>query len=169
MYVFKRTGSTGTTSKYWSVKFRGHDGHQILRTTRCENKQEAVVIGTKWERAARLAANGEFTQAASITFFNELLRATTAEELNVPRVEARFLPGCTGNSRQSDCTALPVVARQTVRMSRRPFKRVQPPNAGFADTRSGRPEEGRQRTPVSGARLPFPKTQLCIATGKRRG
>ena len=88
MYVFKRTGSTGTTSKYWSVKFRGHDGRQILRTTRCENKQEAVEIGAKWERAARLAANGEFTQAASITFFNELLRATTAEELNVPRVEA---------------------------------------------------------------------------------
>jgi hypothetical protein len=88
MYVFKRTGSTGTTSKYWSVKFRGHDGRQILRTTRCENKQEAVKIGTKWERAARLPANGEFTQAASITFFNELLRATTAEELNVPRVEA---------------------------------------------------------------------------------
>jgi hypothetical protein len=74
MYVFKRTGSTGTTSKYWSVKFRGHDGRQILRTTRCENKQEAVEIGAKWERAARLAANGEFTQAASITFFNELLR-----------------------------------------------------------------------------------------------
>jgi hypothetical protein len=87
MYVFKRTGSTGTTSKYWSVKFRGNDGRQILRTTRCENKQEAVEIGAKWERAARLAANGEFTQAASITFFNELLRATTADELNVPRVD----------------------------------------------------------------------------------
>jgi hypothetical protein len=72
MYIFKRTGSTGTTSKYWSVKFCGHDGRQILRTTRCENKQDAVEIGAKWERAARLAANGEFT----------------AEELNVPRVEA---------------------------------------------------------------------------------
>jgi integrase len=90
MYVFKRTGSTGTVSKYWSVKFRGHDGRQILRTTRCKSKEEAIEIGAKWERAARLAANGEFTQAASLAFFNELLRATTAEKLNVPRIEAYF-------------------------------------------------------------------------------
>ena len=32
--------------------------------------------------------NGEFTEAESIAFFNELLRATTAEELYVPRIEA---------------------------------------------------------------------------------
>src|SRR6202047_5352619 len=65
----------------------------------------------------------------------------------------RFLPGCAGNKRQSDCTALPVVARQTVRQPRRTFKRIQPPNAGFADTRSGRREERRQRAPVPRAWL----------------
>src|SRR5690349_14761149 len=90
MYVFKRTGSTGTISKYWSVKFRGHDGRQILRTTRCKAKEDAIEIGSKWERAAHLAANGEFTQATSIAFFNELLRATTAEELKVPPIKAYF-------------------------------------------------------------------------------
>jgi integrase len=90
MFVFKRTGSTGTTSKYWSVKFRGHDGRQILRTTRCETKEDAIEIGSKWERAARLAANSEFTQATSLAFFNDLLRATTAEELDIPRVGAYF-------------------------------------------------------------------------------
>ncbi len=85
MYLYRRTGSTGTTSKYWSVKYRGPDGRYVIKTTRRESKEEARTVGQAWERAAQLARAGEFTQSTAATLFNEIL-AVTGQAFNAPRI-----------------------------------------------------------------------------------
>ena len=88
MYLFRRTGSTGTTSKYWSARFIGPHGRPVLKTTRRQDKQEAREVAEKWERAATLSRADEFTANTALEYFNEILAATTGEELNVPRLSA---------------------------------------------------------------------------------
>jgi integrase len=89
MYLYRRTGSTGTKSKYWSVKYRGPDGRYVIKTTRRQSKEEARSVGGAWERAAELARAGEFTQSAAATLFNEIL-AVTGQSFNAPRISSYF-------------------------------------------------------------------------------
>src|SRR6516165_6346678 len=86
MYLFRRIGSTGTTSKYWSARFIGPHGRPVLKTTRQENKDKAREVAEKWERAATLARADEFTASTALEYFAAILRETTGERLNVPRL-----------------------------------------------------------------------------------
>lgn len=88
MYLFRRTGSSGTTSKYWSARFIGPHGQPVLKTTRRKSKEEAREVAEKWERAARAARDAEFTSSQALEYFNEILATTTGEELMVPRLSA---------------------------------------------------------------------------------
>lgn len=88
MYLLRRTGSTGTTSKYWSARFIGPDGRPVLKTTRRKSKEEAREVAEKWEQAARAARDAEFTNSQALEYFNEILAATTGEELTAPRLPA---------------------------------------------------------------------------------
>jgi integrase len=88
MYLFRRTGSTGTTSKYWSARFIGPDGQPVLKTTRRKSKEEAREVAETWERAARAARDAEFTSSQALEYFNEILATATGEELTVPRLSA---------------------------------------------------------------------------------
>jgi integrase len=47
-------------------------------------------VARKWEKAARLAASSELTQAASIKLLDELMETTVGEKLNVQSVESYF-------------------------------------------------------------------------------
>jgi len=47
-------------------------------------------VARKWEKAARLAASSELTQAASIKLLDELMETTIGEKLNVRSVESYF-------------------------------------------------------------------------------
>jgi len=86
MYLFRRIGSTGTTSKYWMARFIGPHGRPVLKTTRQENKDKAREVAEKWERAATLARADEFTASTALEYFAAILRETTGERLNVPRL-----------------------------------------------------------------------------------
>ncbi|MBV9488702.1 MAG: hypothetical protein JO069_03130, partial [Verrucomicrobia bacterium] len=47
-------------------------------------------MAKKWEKAARLAAMTELTQAASMRLLDELMEATTGEHLNVQTIDGYF-------------------------------------------------------------------------------
>jgi integrase len=89
MFLYRRKTSRGLC-KYWSVKFTGTDGHQMLRSTKQQDKDKAREVALSWDKAARLALGGALTHAASQALFNEILNATTGETFNVPTVEAYF-------------------------------------------------------------------------------
>jgi hypothetical protein len=71
-------------------KFRGADGKTIWRSTKQIDHQKAIAVARKWEKAARLAASSELTQAASIRLLDELMETTIGEKLNVRSVESYF-------------------------------------------------------------------------------
>ena len=89
MFLYRRKTSRGLC-KYWSVKFTGPDGRQLLRSTKQQDEDRAREVALAWDKAARLALGGSLTHAASQTLFNEILAATTGENFNVPTVEAYF-------------------------------------------------------------------------------
>ena len=89
MFIYRRKTSRGLC-KYWSVKFTGADGHQVLRSTKQQNKDKAREVALAWDKVARLALNGTLTHAASQALFNELLTATSGENFNVPTVKDYF-------------------------------------------------------------------------------
>jgi integrase len=89
MFLYRRKTSRGLC-KYWSVKFTGPDGRQVLRSTKQHDKDKAREVGLTWDKAARLALSGTLTHTASQKLFNQILAATTGENFNVPTVEAYF-------------------------------------------------------------------------------
>jgi integrase len=89
MFLYRRKTSRGLC-KYWSVKYNGADGRQVLRSTKQQDKDKAQEIALVWEKAERLALNGTLTHAASQGLFNKLLAATTGENFTVPTVQAYF-------------------------------------------------------------------------------
>jgi hypothetical protein len=74
MFLYRRKTSRGLC-KYWSVKFTGADGRQMLRSTKQEDKAREVALS--WDKAARMALGGSLTHAASQQLFNDVLNATT--------------------------------------------------------------------------------------------
>jgi hypothetical protein len=51
------------------------------------DSRKAIEVARKWEKAARLAANSELTQSASIRLLDELMEVTIGEHLDVQSVE----------------------------------------------------------------------------------
>ena|ERR1700693_5316600 len=68
----------------------GADGITLWRSTKQTDHRKAIDVARKWEKAARMAASSELTQAASIKLLDELMETTIGENLNVRSVEAYF-------------------------------------------------------------------------------
>ena len=59
----------------------------MWRSTKQTDSRKAIEVARKWEKAARLAANSELTQSASIRLLDELMEVTIGEHLDVQSVE----------------------------------------------------------------------------------
>ena len=59
----------------------------MWRSTKQTDSRKAIEVARKWEKAARLAANSELTQSASIRLLDELMEVTIGEHLEVQSVE----------------------------------------------------------------------------------
>jgi integrase len=61
--ITRKVGSSGKLSPYWRAKFKGPDGRTVWLTTKCADSRKSSAIARAWEKAARLAAGWELTQA----------------------------------------------------------------------------------------------------------
>jgi len=86
--IHRKRGASGKVSPYWQAKFRSADGSTVWRSTKQTDSRKAIEVARNWEKAARLAASSELTQAASIRLLDELMEATIGENLEVHSVEA---------------------------------------------------------------------------------
>ena len=85
--IHRKSGASGKVSPFWQAKFRSADGSTVWRSTKQTDSRKAIEVARKWEKAARLAANSELTQSASIRLLDELMEVTIGEHLNVQSVE----------------------------------------------------------------------------------
>ena len=85
--VHRRVSPTGAVSPYWSAKFRDASGRVVMKATKEMDRRKALKVAQAWEKAARKAAAGELTQAASIRLLNELMQETTGERFNTQGFE----------------------------------------------------------------------------------
>ena len=86
--IHREHGASGKVSPYWQAKFRSADGSTVWRSTKQIDSRKAIEVARKWEKAARLAASSELTQAASIRLLDELMEVTIGEHLDVQSAEA---------------------------------------------------------------------------------
>lgn len=61
--ITRKVGGSGKLSPYWRAKFKGPDGRTVWLTSKCRDSRKALAIARAWEKAARLAAGWELTQA----------------------------------------------------------------------------------------------------------
>ncbi|MGA8654571.1 MAG: tyrosine-type recombinase/integrase [Chthoniobacterales bacterium] len=85
--VHRRVSPTGALSPYWSAKFRDASGRVMMKTTKEIDGRKALKIAQAWEKAARMAAAGELTQAASMELLDALMQETTGERFNTQGIE----------------------------------------------------------------------------------
>ena len=85
--IHRKRGASGKVSPFWQAKFRSADGSTVWRSTKQTDSRKAIEVARKWEKAARLAANSELTQSASIRLLDELMEVTIGEHLDVQSVE----------------------------------------------------------------------------------
>src|ERR1700676_3731812 len=71
--IHRKRGASGKVSPFWQAKFRSADGSTVWRSTKQTDSRKAIEVARKWEKAARLAANSELTQSASIRLLDELM------------------------------------------------------------------------------------------------
>jgi hypothetical protein len=88
--IHRKRGASGKVSPYWQAKFRSADGSTVWRSTKQTDSRKAIEVARNWEKAARLAASSELTQAASIRLLDELMEATIGENLEVGFVTVLF-------------------------------------------------------------------------------
>ena len=114
MFIYRRKTSRGLC-KYWSVKFTGADGHQVLRSTKQQNKDKAREVALAWDKVARLALNGTLTHAASQALFKRASDRNFRREFQCSDGQRlfRILAGSQADNRQSfrHSEALPGSAR----------------------------------------------------------
>ena len=80
--VHRRVSPTGALSPYWSAKFRDASGRVVMKSTKELDQRKALKIAQAWEKAARMAAAGELTQAASMQLLDMLMQETTGQYLD---------------------------------------------------------------------------------------
>jgi integrase len=80
--VHRRVSPTGALSPYWSAKFRDASGRVVMKSTKELDQRKALKIAQAWEKAARMAAAGELTQAASMQLLDALMQETTGQRFN---------------------------------------------------------------------------------------
>ena len=85
--IHRKRGASGKVSPFWQAKFRSADGSTVWRSTKQTDSRKAIEVARKWEKAARLAANSELTQSASIRLLDELMEVTIGEHPDVQSVE----------------------------------------------------------------------------------
>ena len=85
--IHRKSGASGKVSPFWQAKFRSADGSTVWRSTKQTDSRKAIEVARKCEKAARLAANSELTQSASIRLLDELMEVTIGEHLDVQSVE----------------------------------------------------------------------------------
>ena len=102
MFIYRRKTSRGLC-KYWSVKFTGADGHQVLRSTKQQNKDKAREVALAWDKVARLALNGTLTHAASQALFKRASDRNFRREFQCSDGQRlfRILAGSQADNRQS--------------------------------------------------------------------
>jgi hypothetical protein len=89
--VHRRVSPSGALSPYWSAKFRNASGRVMMKSTKEMDRRKALKIAQAWEKAARMAAAGELTQASSMQLLDALMQETTASgsTLKASRISAK--------------------------------------------------------------------------------
>jgi len=60
-------------SPFWWVSFTGPDGRQIFRSTKQKQHTDALKVALKWEKAAKMAREGNLTEVQSRKVLNDIL------------------------------------------------------------------------------------------------
>lgn len=71
-------------SKYWMAAFRGQGGRLFLRSTKQENRDEAMKVALAYQKAAKLSMAGELTEAVARDVLNDIMKSVGADTMRSP-------------------------------------------------------------------------------------
>lgn len=74
-------------SRYWTACFTSRDGRQLKRSTKCEQKSQAVEIAIEIERVERRAMQGTLTSTQLKKVLNDVSEKVTGDTLIAPTTE----------------------------------------------------------------------------------
>lgn len=77
-------------SPYWYCAFTGADGRRVFKSTKLKDRSSALDLGLKWERAAKEARAGRFSEPQARKILNEFLEATGQGVMNTATVKQFF-------------------------------------------------------------------------------
>jgi integrase len=77
-------------SKYWVACFTSRDGRQLKRSTKTDDRNQAMQIAVELERVERQANAGDLVTTQLHKVLSEVAEKVTGETLNIPTVEAYF-------------------------------------------------------------------------------
>jgi hypothetical protein len=65
-------------SPYWHASYLGPDDRWILRSTKLEDRQAALVVAMEYERAAKLARRGELVEAQAREVLKDIMKRSVS-------------------------------------------------------------------------------------------
>jgi integrase len=68
-------------SRYWYAGFTLPDGRRVQRSTKRSDRKKAQEIADKWEKAAKLAAEGRLSEAQSRSILSDIYEMVSGEPL----------------------------------------------------------------------------------------
>jgi integrase len=78
-------------SPYWHASYLGPDGRWILRSTKQEDRQNALAVAMEFERASKLARRGELVEAQAREVLKDIMkRADMGETLQDVSIKTHF-------------------------------------------------------------------------------
>ena len=76
-------------SPFWTACFTNEMGKQVKRSTKLEDREQALLAAVAFESAAKQARGAELTRTAAVKLLNDLLERTQGEGLDA-RTTRRF-------------------------------------------------------------------------------
>ncbi len=73
-------------SSFWTGCFTDADGNQVKKTTKKRDRNEAMALCLEWERSARLAREGNLSEAQTRKILADILEKCSGEKLDTSTV-----------------------------------------------------------------------------------
>lgn len=102
-------------SKYYHAAFRTSDGRLVLRSTKCQDRQQALAAAMEFERAAKLAGAGNLVEAQARKIIADIMeRSGTDETLRSPAIDVYLGDWLTSKQAAGVSAGTGVLYRHTV-------------------------------------------------------
>lgn len=77
-------------TKYWYAAWRGDDGRLNLRSTKLTDHNKAMAMALEWERADRMAAQGNLVESQAREVLNDIMKRVGGDAIRAPAVSDFF-------------------------------------------------------------------------------